>query len=73
MNPQNFPAALWFIMKTLTVLGFVIYSVFAAVMVRQEHLMADVLEEGFEPILRILTYIHLAAALFMILLALFLL
>lgn len=73
MNPQNIPMTFWFIMKILTVLGFIIYSVFAAVMVRQEHLMADVLEEGFEPVLRILTYIHLAAAVFMILLALILL
>lgn len=69
MIPQTFPTAFFLGVKILTIIGFIIYSIFAAVMVRQEHLMADVLEEGFEPVLRILVFIHLIAAVGMILLA----
>jgi hypothetical protein len=69
MMPPFFPATIALIVKLLVLLGLVIYAVFAAVIVRQERLMSDVLEEGFEPILRILTYIHLALAVFMIFLA----
>jgi hypothetical protein len=70
MIPQEFPAIISLIIKMLTILGFVIYAVFAAVMVRQEHLMADVLEEGFEPVLRSLTYIDLFASFLVIIIAL---
>lgn len=48
--------------KVLTLVGLGLYSVFAAIMIRQEQLMAAVLEEGFEPILRLLTILHFAAA-----------
>ena len=73
MIPPIFPEAIALIVKLLFLLGLVIYAIFAAVIVRQEHLMADVLEEGFEPILRIFTYIHLALAIFMIFLGFILL
>ena len=73
MIPQEFPAAFWLFLKTLTILGFIIYTVFAVVMVRQEHLMSNVLEEAFEKVLRIFAYIHLVAAIFMIVLALLIL
>jgi hypothetical protein len=60
-------------LKLMTLLGIAIYIVFAAVMVRQEKLMDDVLEETFEPILRLLTIIHLVAAIAVFILALFIL
>jgi hypothetical protein len=60
MIPQMLPTYAWLLLKVLTLLGIAVYLVFAGVMARQEHLMANVLEEGFEPVLRILTYIHLA-------------
>jgi hypothetical protein len=69
MTPQTIPALAWLILKVITLLGIAVYVVFAGVMVRQERLMANVLEEGFEPILRILTYIHLAASVAVFLLA----
>jgi len=50
------------ILKILILLGLGVYGVFALIIVRQEHLMAHVLEESFEPVLRLLVYIHLAAA-----------
>jgi len=62
MIPQNLPAMAWLILKVITLLGIAVYVVFAGVMVRQERLMANVLEEGFEPVLRILTYVHLIAS-----------
>ncbi len=62
MIPQALPLVL-LTLKLLVLLGLVLYAVFAGVLVRQEQLMANVLEEGFEPILRILTLIHFFGAL----------
>jgi hypothetical protein len=73
MIPQTIPAAAWLILKIITLLGIAVYVVFAGIMVRQEHLMGNVLEEGFEPVLRILTYIHLVATVGVFFLALIIL
>jgi len=70
MIPQTVPAAAWLILKVIILLGIAVYVVFSGVMVRQERLMADVLEEEFEPVLRILTYVHLAASIAVFFLAL---
>jgi hypothetical protein len=70
MTPQALPAFAWLLLKILTLLGVAVYVVFAGVMVRQERLMANVLEEGFEPVLRILTYVHLAMSVAVFFLAL---
>lgn len=59
-----------FILKILFLLGLGVYTVFAVVIVRQEYLMAHVLEESFEPVLRFLVYLHLAVAVGIFLLAL---
>lgn len=56
-------------LKVFTLVGLALYSVFAAIMIRQEQLMAAVLEEGFEPILRLLTILHFAAAVGLFILA----
>lgn len=42
--------------------GLGLYSIFAAIIIRQEQLMANVLEESFEPVLRMLTIAHFVAA-----------
>lgn len=60
-------------LKVFTLVGLALYSVFAAIMIRQEQLMAAVLEEGFEPILRILTILHFAAAVSLLILAIIIL
>ena len=60
-------------LKTFTIVGLTVYTLFAAVIVRQEQLMAHVLEEEFEPVLRILVIIHLLAALGLLVLAFILL
>lgn len=59
--------------KILTLVGLGLYGFFAAIIVRQEQLMATVLEESFEPVLRTLVIVHFAAAVGLFLLALFLL
>lgn len=66
-------AFVFLLLKTLVLIGLGVYGVFAAVMVRQEQLMADVLEESFEPVLRTLTIIHFLASLGLFLLAILLL
>ena len=61
MNAQVLPTIVLFIFKVLILLGIAIYGVFAAVSVRQEQLMAKVFEESFEPMLRLMSVIHLVA------------
>ncbi len=73
MIPVTIPPEAWLILKLFTLLGIAVYIVFAGVMVRQESTMAHVLEEGFEPVLRVLTYVHLALIIFLFFLALILL
>ena len=59
--------------KYLILFGFGLYIVFAAVILRQEQLMANVLEESFEPVLRFASVFHLVAAIAVFLLALLIL
>jgi hypothetical protein len=59
--------------KLLTLTGLGLYIVFALIMVRQEQLMAHVLEEAFEPVLRALVVLHAIAAAAVFFLALVLL
>ena len=61
------------IVKWLVVLSLSIYAMFAFIMVRQEHLMATVLEEKFEPVLRVLTFVHFALSIGLICLAILIL
>lgn len=70
---MNVASAVLLSFKILVLLGIAIYVVFAAVIVRQEQLMANVLEENFEPTLRILSILHLGAALALFLFALIIL
>lgn len=61
------------ILKFLILFGMGLYIVFATVILRQEQLMAHVLEESFEPVLRLAAYIHLVAAISVFFLALLIL
>lgn len=61
------------ILKYLILFGLGLYMVFATVILRQEQLMAQVLEESFEPVLRVASFIHLAASIGVFLLALLIL
>ena len=61
MNAVDVGLTVSLIVKVCTLVGLLLYSLFAGIMVRQEQLMAAVLEEGFEPVLRLMTIIHFAA------------
>lgn len=50
------------VLKWLTVFGLSMYCLFALVIIRQEQLMANVLEETFEPVLRVASIVHLVAS-----------
>lgn len=50
------------VIKWLVVFGLSMYSLFAVVIIRQEQLMAIVLEETFEPVLRVAAIVHLIAS-----------
>lgn len=73
MTPETLTGTVPIIVKILALVGIAMYGVFAAVLVRQEQLMAHVLEESFEPVLRLLVVAHLAASVLLFFLALILL
>lgn len=68
MTPQIIDAVN-FLTKIIGLIGIGLYGVFAAVLIRQEQLMAAVLEESFEPILRLLVVVHFAASVALFILA----
>lgn len=49
--------------KIMVLIGLGLYSLFAVIMVRQEQLMDRVIDETFEPVLRVLVFLHLIVAL----------
>lgn len=59
---NNLPAFVMLAFKLLIILGLSLYSLFAGIMVRQERLMDKVINETFEPVLRVLVLIHLVAS-----------
>lgn len=73
MTPVIVPSYVLLTLKILGIVGFLVYTIFAAVLVRQEQLMAHVLEEAFEPILRVLVIAHLIASVGLLLFAVILL
>lgn len=72
MNP-DVTSVVFILLKFLILFGLGLYIVFAAVILRQEQLMANVLEESFEPVLRLASFLHLAAAIGVFVLALLIL
>jgi hypothetical protein len=61
------------VIKSMVVFGLGLYMIFAFVILRQQQLMAHVLEDSFEPVLRLLTLLHIAAAIVVFILAILLL
>jgi len=72
MTPE-LTSAILLTLKVFMLIGLGLYSLFAVVVIRQEQLMAAVLEESFEPVLRTLVIVHFAASVGLFLFALFLL
>lgn len=73
MDAQQLTSIGWMVIKILTIVGLSLYSVYAAIIIRQEELMSKVLAETSEPILRLLSIIHFIASLVVIVLAIILL
>lgn len=73
LDPQNIETLVFFAVKVGALIGLGVYTIFATVIVRQEQLMAHVLEEDYEPALRILVYVHLLCAVAVFAMAFFLL
>lgn len=73
MIPTVIPSYVLLTLKILSIVGLLIYAVFAGVLVRQEQLMAHVLEEQFQPILRLFVMAHLIATVSLLVLAFILL
>ncbi|MEK7141732.1 MAG: DUF5657 family protein [Patescibacteria group bacterium] len=69
MTPIAIVVMVALVTKICTLIGLGLYTIFAGIMIRQEQLMAAVLEEGFEPVLRLLTILHFAAAVGLFILA----
>jgi hypothetical protein len=62
-------ATVFLLLKVMILLGLFLYTLFAVIIVRQEHLMAMVLEERFEPMVRAIALIHLGASVFVFVMA----
>lgn len=73
MTPVDVSIIVSLTTKVLALIGLSLYAIFSGIMIRQEQLMAAVLEEGFEPILRMLTVLHFAASVGLIILAIIIL
>lgn len=73
MSPEQVTQLVLTIIKIGIILGLGLYTIFALILVRQEQLMESVLEEAFEPVLRILVWIHFLVSLGLLGLAFFIL
>ncbi len=69
----DIPSLVFLVVKGLVVFGLGLYIVFAFVILRQEQLMSRVLEEAFEPALRLASVIHFIASVAIFILAIILL
>lgn len=69
MTPVDVSVVVLLTAKILVLIGMGLYTIFAGIIVRQEQLMAAVLEESFEPILRLLVILHFAASVGLLILA----
>lgn len=65
--------SIWGVVKWFSVIGLLIYIVFAGVIVRQVHLMTQTLRVSLDTPIKMATYIHLAFSIFVFLLALIIL
>lgn len=64
---------LYFGVKLAVLFALLLYIVFSVVLVRQEQMMAHVVEDAFQPILQVIVFVHMFASLGVFLLAVILL
>lgn len=58
-DPSQLQDTFWAGFKILVLLAFLLYILFAVIVVRQVHLMAKTFVTSAEPFLKLLAYIHL--------------
>jgi hypothetical protein len=63
----------WILIKALALVLLAMYIIFASVIIRQVKLMTSTLQLGSETLMKLLTYLHLAFAIFVFLAALIIL
>ena len=63
----------WILIKALALVLLGMYTIFAFVIIRQVKLMTSTLQLGSETLMKLLTYLHLAFAIFVFLAALIIL
>lgn len=66
----GFEPLIWNLTKILFLFAFLIYMIFAVVVVRQFYLMTTTIKVGFEFPLRLFAWVHLFAAILVFLFAL---
>ena len=66
---ETLTVTMFLLIKALILIGLFLYTLFAVIIVRQEHLMAMILEERFEPMVRTIALIHLGASVFVLVMA----
>jgi len=69
MPPVSIGLGFLIIVKYFIITFLVLYVIFALVVVRQVHLMTQTLDVGFETPIKLLSFIHLALAVAVILFA----
>lgn len=69
MLPQ-FTGYLYLFEKICFILGAILYCIFSLVVVKQTHMMSQNVNDKFNGVLKIISYLHLAFALFVLFLTL---
>lgn len=64
---ENLEISVWFLGKIFAVSAFIIYVVFASVVVRQVYLMTRTVSVGLEGVIKFLIWLHLGLAIFALL------
>ncbi len=64
---------IWFVVKIMFLIGMGLYLIFAFVIIRQTHHMTNTLQVGFETPIRLFAWLHLFAAIGLLLFAIFVL
>ena len=71
VNQLNFNNSLWFLVKVGSIIGLVIYVIFAFVVMKQVNLMTETLEIDFERPIKTVAALHFLFAVFVLIFAFF--
>ena len=71
INQVNLNDSLWFFLKVGSIIGLMIYVIFAFVVMKQVNLMTETLEIDFERPIKTVATLHFIFAIFVLIFALF--